>query len=891
MTGPDAAIWEEVEALFEQLAELPARDRVRTLEQLATRHHPAAVGEVRRLLLALARHPELDDELRAPSLERDFAPGSLIGEWVVDGTLGRGGQGVVLRVHRGAGEFRQPGALKTLATAAPDPEGLRRLLRERQLLAGLSHPGLPAFLDGGVLDDGTPWFVQAYIEGERLDQWTKHRRPDQATRIGLLRQLTAVLIHAHGHLVLHRDLKPGNVLVDADDRAVLLDFGVASWLPAAQTRTQAGYTPAYAAPEQIRGERGSAATDVYGLGALALELLGGRPPFAEHRDTAAQLRAVLEQAPRLPADLDADLRAILDKALRKEPQARYQSIAALDADLARWQRGLPVEAHAGGHRYRFGKWLRRHRLAVGAALAVLLALSLGLAGALQQREQARQQQLAAERAQRQAEQTLAVLVDLFVSAGSGNLSGRWRPRDLQAGTAVPPRTGLSVREIIDLAVEERLPDIEPAIRAPLHEAFAEVYASLGQAEAAIRQFRAALALKPGDPALRAGLLKQLLQRATMAAEAMPELAALVANPGSLPRAELAAVIERGADAQRRTLKDLAAARALLDQALALYPERDRSDAVVALPASDRIALAHLLAQQGRIAIADRSFEVAATALDRADAILIALQGPEGEQRNRVLESRALLHAERGDLPAALAVREEQLRLLAQRPELRTVRAAVWFEIGVLHRQAKNYAESRAAYLQAQQLYAEAGVPPEAANRLGLRRSLANLLMDEQRYAEALAAYEALIADTPASMARILLPSLELSRARAQYVLGRHAEAIAGFSRLLSAAQVPEGAKSGARLGLAFSALQGGDASAAGTLLGQLDRSEDFDHALARAWLAHLRGKPADAADLDTLQRELRDPAARPDRVWLSGAPLRQLCPECPSSPSAIEPRR
>lgn len=883
--APDAPVWAEVEALFEQLAELPDDARAATLARIAPGHSDAAIAQVRKLLAALDRHPELGDGARAPTLERDYAAGSRIGEWVVDGTLGRGGQAVVLRVHRVAGEFHQQGALKTLSTGAPDPDGTRRLLRERQLLAGLSHPGLPALLDGGVLADGTPWFVQAYIAGERLDRWAARAQPELAVRVDVLRQLAAVLIHAHGRLVLHRDLKPGNVLVDAHSRAVLLDFGVASWLPTAQTRTQAGYTLAYAAPEQIRGERGSAATDVYGLGALALELLGGRAPFADLSDTGAQLHAVLETAPVLPAGLDADLRAILDKALRKEAQARYQSIAALDADLARWQQGLPVEAHAGGHRYRFGKWLRRHRLTVAAGAAVFLALAVGLAVALQQNERARQQQAAAESAQRRAEQTLGVLVDLFISAGSGNLSGRWRSRDLQATLPpMPARTGLSVREVIDLAVEERLPDIDPAIRAPLHEAFAEVYASLGQADAAIRQFRAALALKPGDPALRAGLLKQLLQRVATAAEAMPELDALIAAPGNLPRAELAAVIERGADAQRRTLNDLAAARALLERALALYPERDDPQ-LRQMPEADRIALAHLIVQQARLAIADDQFEAAAAHLDRADQIVIAAQGPDGAQRARILESRADLHAQRRDFPAALQAREAQLRLLdADRPEFLSLRAAVWLQIGILQRQMNDIRASRAAYETALALYTQAGLPLQANNRLALRRSLANLLMDERSYAQALAAYESIIADTPEALSRSLRPLLSLSRARAQYALGRHAEAERGFLDLLQSGLLPPAERPGALLGRVYAALQRGDHQAAAVLLRQIEADDSFGQSLARSWLALQAGKAGDPVDLATLRRELSDPAARPDRVWLSGAPLGQICPDCPAPP-------
>ncbi len=224
------------------------------------------------------------------------------------------------------------------------------------------------------------------IAGRPIDEYADTKQLSLRDRVALLRKVAAIVAYAHAQLVLHRDIKPANILIDSDGRVVLLDFGVAQSLHANATATNVGYTLAFAAPEQVRGERSSAATDVYGLAALACRLLGGEGPFSGMQ-ASAQVRAVLEDTPQLPVGLDRDLAAILQRAMRKEPRARYASVAEFDAELERWQAHRPVLAHAGGQRYRLAKWLRRWRLAVAVA-AILLSVT---AAALWQRTQARQE--------------------------------------------------------------------------------------------------------------------------------------------------------------------------------------------------------------------------------------------------------------------------------------------------------------------------------------------------------------------------------------------------------------------------------------------------------------------------------------------------------------------
>lgn len=384
---PDSGLLAQIDALFDQLAEHDDSQQLDRLEAIADRFLPEAVAAVRRLLRGLERHGEFFEQPAAQrvNLDRPYTTGESLGRWRVDGELGRGGQAIALAVSRVEGGFEQQAVLKMPLSTPPSPDAVRRMLRERQLLASLKHPGLPSMIDGGVLDDGAPYLVIERIAGQSIDAYTDSEQLSLRDRVALLRKVAGIVAYAHAQLVLHRDIKPANILIDGDGRVVLLDFGVAQSLQADASATSVGYTLAFAAPEQVRGERSSAATDVYGLAAMACRLLGGEGPFPGMQ-ASAQVRAVLEDTPQLPMGLDRDLAAILQRALRKEPQSRYASVAEFDAELERWQMHMPVFAHAGGRRYRLKKWLRRR----GVLLAVASILVAATVVALWQAQRANQ---------------------------------------------------------------------------------------------------------------------------------------------------------------------------------------------------------------------------------------------------------------------------------------------------------------------------------------------------------------------------------------------------------------------------------------------------------------------------------------------------------------------
>jgi tetratricopeptide (TPR) repeat protein len=299
---------------------------------------------------------------------------------------------------------------------------VRRFRDEARILAGLEHPGIARLYDAGRAEDGTWFLALEYVEGQDLLAFVRERRLGLGDRVELFLQVLDAVDFAHRRLVVHRDLKPANVLVGADGRVKLLDFGISKIVDSeagdpAETRTALrAFTPAYASPEQLRGERSTVATDVYSLGIVLYEILTLQRPFgraagplepqsAARRDpvppSTAARRTTVETAGAGAGGattravgwrhLAGDLDAITLKALRAEPEARYRSAAALADDLRRWQRGEPVEARRGGRRYRLAKFAGRHRVPVTFAATMVLALAAGLAGTLVQSRRVAQQ--------------------------------------------------------------------------------------------------------------------------------------------------------------------------------------------------------------------------------------------------------------------------------------------------------------------------------------------------------------------------------------------------------------------------------------------------------------------------------------------------------------------
>ena len=390
--------WTQVEALLDQVLDAPEEERIATLESLTHDYPEPIVDEVRRLLAGLERHGDLLDRPALQRVVKTPTEDDIIGGWKIVRTIGSGGQADVFSVEHLDESRPQRGAMKVLRGSMVDAGQTRRFIRERSLLAGLQHPGIPTLLDGGVLADGTPWLVTEQVNGVPMDQACASRTIEQVVR--LLDELCRVLAYAHGQLIVHRDLKPSNVLIDDEGRLRLLDFGIARFVdPQASAATGSAFTPAFAAPEQLRNERAGVAEDVYGFGALAYCVLAGRLPFVR-ADAAATMHAVLYDAPDRAEGLDRDLRAIIEVCLRKVPGDRYSSMEAVSADLQNWLMGRPVDAVRGGTGYRLKKWIRRQwrPLAVGTLGVAVTAIYLVDLRVQRARVQAEQEIAASEAA-------------------------------------------------------------------------------------------------------------------------------------------------------------------------------------------------------------------------------------------------------------------------------------------------------------------------------------------------------------------------------------------------------------------------------------------------------------------------------------------------------------
>ncbi|HSP20438.1 MAG TPA: protein kinase, partial [Myxococcaceae bacterium] len=314
-------------------------------------------------------HPvnTLVDGLQTPR----HGPGDLVRQYRILRELGSGGMGSVFLAERADGQFRRQVALKVLR-GFPTEDGKRRLRSERQVLAELDHPGIAKLLDGGETADGQPFLVLEYVEGETLHAAVARGQLDLGARVTLAERIAEAVAHAHQRLVVHRDLKPNNVMVTRDGTPRLLDFGVARLLTEiGDEQSTRVYTPGYASPEQIAGGRIITRTDVYALGVLLHELVTG---------TRFDGRPLDPPLPQVRPDLD--LRGIARKAAAEDADERYPSADAFLDDLRRWRAGLPVRARPDTALYRTARFVRRHQKAVAVAVLVL-AITAGLLVRLQ----------------------------------------------------------------------------------------------------------------------------------------------------------------------------------------------------------------------------------------------------------------------------------------------------------------------------------------------------------------------------------------------------------------------------------------------------------------------------------------------------------------------------
>ena len=413
---PDAARWAQIKALFDGAAEAPPAQRealiavagldAASLAELRSllAHHDKAAASATGGAAFMAENAAV---ALADTPAQAAAVGQRLGAWEIVRAIGAGGMGEVFEARRADGSYEGRAAVKLLKRGMDSAAVLQRFAQERQALARLSHPHIARLLDAGASEQGLPYFVLEFVDGQPVDV-AVNGQPLQA-RLQLFLQLADAVAHAHRNLLVHRDLKPGNVLVDREGQVKLLDFGIAKALDPLEgqdSNTTVGgvrpYTPNYASPEQIRGEPVSTATDIYSLGVLLYQMLTGTRPTGRKATTPAEAaRSVLEDAPTRPSrlspseaadphwlatrkKLEGDLDNILLKALEKAPERRYASVDAFAADVRAMLQGRPVSARAASPAYVLGKFVRRNRWAVLAGSLGGVGLASGLAAALLQ---------------------------------------------------------------------------------------------------------------------------------------------------------------------------------------------------------------------------------------------------------------------------------------------------------------------------------------------------------------------------------------------------------------------------------------------------------------------------------------------------------------------------
>jgi serine/threonine protein kinase len=382
-----------VEQIFDAVADLPAESRARYFVE-----HGIAAGtrkQVESLMVFDSRSSSTLESnisrIAEEALARFDQRGLLCGQYLLGDLLGHGGMGSVYSAKRVDGEVAQEVAVKLLRPGADNPSSRRRFLAERQILAALSHPHVAKLLDAGHREDGQPYLVMDYVKGKPIDlsaQELSIRR-----KVSLFLKVCSAVSYLHRNLVVHRDLKPGNILVTEDGEPKLLDFGIAKMLDLATDSTATGMrmlTPDYASPEQVAGAVITTATDIYSLGAVLYKLLAGVTPHRQENEHSRNAivpiaRGAITPPSRLVPELKGDLEMILLKALRTEPQDRYSSVEAFAEDLRAYLEYRPVQARSGDVWYRTRRLLRHYWKPAAAAVLAITSLSAGLLVANRQR--------------------------------------------------------------------------------------------------------------------------------------------------------------------------------------------------------------------------------------------------------------------------------------------------------------------------------------------------------------------------------------------------------------------------------------------------------------------------------------------------------------------------
>ncbi|MBV8380849.1 MAG: serine/threonine protein kinase [Paucibacter sp.] len=509
--------WSQLSPLLDELLDL-ADEPARQARLAEIRAEDASLADDLQELLRRQQAMEQADFLASPIASMRGQPEagqSIGGVYTLERELGQGGMGTVWLARRTDGRFEGMVAIKFLTASLLGPADTGRFAREGQILARLAHPNIARLIDAGISEKPgrapQPYLVLEYVDGIPISRYCEQHVPELADRIRLFLDVLAAVAHAHNRLILHRDLKPSNILVTPGGEVKLLDFGIAKLLadtddasPATELTRQAGraFTPHYAAPEQLQNGEVSTATDVYALGVLLYLLLGHQHPNADptSQDTPLErMKAVIEvepkrlsdvvraNDPKLARELRGDIDTIVARALKKAPSDRYPNAAALADDLRRWLRHEPIVARRDSALYTFGKFVRRHRTAVGAASVAILILALSTAISLQQAYRADHAEKLAHQRSAQADDLLGFML--------GDFADKLRP--------------IGRLELLDSVGSKALKHLaadadEPGANARLQRAKAltvigEVRVSKRDLDAAVEPLNDARQLLAGDP--------------------------------------------------------------------------------------------------------------------------------------------------------------------------------------------------------------------------------------------------------------------------------------------------------------------------------------------------------------------------------------------------------
>ncbi|HEY2292758.1 MAG TPA: serine/threonine-protein kinase [Thermoanaerobaculia bacterium] len=626
MIGADR--WREIDLVFAEALDRPSAERKAFLDEACAGDAELRTA-VERLLLA---DEQSDTFLEQPASEllglvpKEVEAGERLGPYRLLRRLGAGGMGTVYLARREDEHYQQDVALKILRSGLQGTEAVHRFLAERQILARLEHPNIARLYDGGSTPDGRPYLVMELVEGLPVDEYCNRHQLTVDQRLDLFRRICSAVQYAHQHLLVHRDLKPGNILVTEAGEPKLLDFGIAKRLePGSATQpdlTQTGsrvMTPSYASPEQVRGEAITTASDVYSLGVILYGLLAGRLPYRVENGFAHEIeRAICEAEPERPSAalfrageppaeeiararatrpqalrrrLQGDLDNVALMALRKEPARRYGSAAQLSRDIENHLHSLPVVARPDTLPYRTRKLVRRHRFGVSAAaLVVLLVAAFIVSLIVQGRRIARERD--------KAQYSLSFLLDTFKDADPYHTKGEH----------------LTADEILSRGAERVSRDLagRPDVQAALMDAIGDVERALGRYDSA-------------EPLLQRGLA---LRQATFGpdslevAESLEHLGLLKRERSSFTEAErllrrsLAIEQARLGDGSLQTAKilnelgDLLATTGKADEAETLHREALRianrvEGAVGPTVAESLLFLSQAKLQQGNLSAAER----------------------------------------------------------------------------------------------------------------------------------------------------------------------------------------------------------------------------------------------------------------------------------------------